>query len=67
MLIKLWRVKSLAKPEDLKVRIGTNAEIFWSDFKKKCQEDIMNAERAIEINNHLIKLASEKVEFHRIK
>ena len=31
MLIKLWRVKSLAKPEDLKVRIGTNAEIFWSD------------------------------------
>lgn len=60
-------MKFLEKPEDLQVEVGTMAEVFWTDLKKKCENDTLSAEREIIINEHIIKLAEEKIEYHRLK
>lgn len=47
--------------EDLKAKIGTPEEVFWTGVKEKCETDILGAKREIEINEHIIKLAEEKI------
>lgn len=47
--------------EDLKIKVGTKDEVFWTGIKNKCEEGIVNAKREIVINGHVIKLATEKI------
>lgn len=47
--------------EDLKVKIGTPEEVFWTDLKSKVETDNLNLRRQIEINTHLLIFANEKI------
>lgn len=48
-------------PKDLKVKIGTDAEVFWTDLRKKCEDGSVQARREIVINDHIIGLCKQKV------
>lgn len=54
-------MKTLKIPKDLGIKIGTKEEQFWTDFKTKCEDEILNSERVIKINKHLIELSDEKI------
>jgi len=43
-------------PKDLGIKIGTKEEVFWTDFKKTCEENILGRKRDILIQKEIIKL-----------
>ena len=47
--------------KDLKVKFGTETEVFWTDLKKKIEADILNAKRQIEVNEYIVKLTLAKI------
>ena len=54
-------------PEDLGIKIGTPEEVYWTDAKKKCEEDIINAKHAIEISEMLLKHCEKKIAIEQKK
>ena len=57
----------MSKPEDLKVKIGSPEEVFWTDLRTKVESDIVNMKRQIEINERMILFANEKIEKEKEK
>ena len=58
----------IKEPKDLGVKIGSKEEAFWTSVKVKAEEDILNAQRQIEINDLIIihaktRIAQEKETF----
>lgn len=53
--------------EDLKVKIGSPEEVFWTDLRTKVETDILNMKRQIEINERMILFANEKIEKEKEK
>lgn len=53
--------------EDLKVKIGSAEEVFWTDLKSKVETDNLNLRRQIEINTHLLIFANDKIAVERKK
>tara|TARA_R100001480_G_scaffold29257_1_gene39774 strand:- start:1465 stop:1683 length:219 start_codon:yes stop_codon:yes gene_type:complete len=47
--------------EDLGVKIGSKEEVFWTDAKRRIDEDIFQAERVIQMNKHLLILIEERI------
>jgi len=57
----------MKEPKDLGVKIGTKEQVFWNDLKTKMDDGIMNAEKEIEINKHVLILAEKKIEEEKEK
>lgn len=53
--------------EDLKVKIGTPEEVFWTDLKSKVETDNLNLRRQIEINTHLLVFVEQKISAEKKK
>jgi len=47
--------------EDLGIKIGTPEEKFWTDTKKKSEEEILQCKRMIEIDKEIIKHAEKRI------
>lgn len=47
--------------EDLKVKIGTKDEQFWTDIKEKAEADVFSSEKQIEMNKLIIDYAEKKI------
>ena len=54
-------IKKHRNIKDVGLKIGTPAEIFWIDLKKKIENDILMANRQIEVNQHILVLADKKI------
>jgi hypothetical protein len=52
----------MKEPKDLRVKLGSVEEKFWTDIKKKSEDSILNARREIIINEAIIELAEIKIE-----
>jgi len=48
--------------EKIDVKIGTIDEKFWTDVKKRAEDEILNSKREIEINKHVLILAEKRIE-----
>ena len=48
-------------PNDLGIKIGSPNEKFWTDLKKKIEDDVLMAQRQIEVNEHILEFAKEKI------
>lgn len=53
--------KQIEEPEDLGVKIGTPEEKFWTDTKKKSEEEILQCKRVIELDQEIIKYAEKRI------
>jgi len=51
--------------EDLKVKIGSVEEVFWTDLKAKVESDNLQCRRQMEINEHLLIFAREKIAWEK--
>jgi hypothetical protein len=49
-------------PEDLGIKIGSEAEAFWTNAKEKILQETKKAKYEIEINNHVLKLCEQKIQ-----
>lgn len=47
--------------EDLKVKIGTPEEVFWTELRDRIEKDTLQMERQIVMNHCLVGLAMEKI------
>ena len=47
--------------EDLGVKIGSEAEKFWTDFKERTEKDTENLKYQLEANAVLITLADKRI------
>lgn len=54
-------MSEINEPEDLGVKIGTKEEKFWTDTKKKAEEEIEQCNHMIEIDKEIIKLAEKRI------
>jgi len=52
----------LKEPKNLRVKIGSTEEVFWTDLKQKLVDSIKSAKREIEINELIIAFADIKIE-----
>lgn len=48
--------------EDLKIKIGTPEEAFWTSVMKKCDEMIEQSKHEIVIQEEILKLSQKKLE-----
>ena len=53
--------------EELKVKIGSAEEVFWTDLKDKVVADNAQCRRQMEINEHLLILAEGKIALEKEK
>jgi hypothetical protein len=49
------------------VRIGSKEEKAWSDIQTRAQSQLEELFREIKINERIVELAKEQVEFYRLK
>ena len=49
------------KPNDLKAKIGTPEEVFWTNLRDKLIEDNLNHKRQMIINSHMIAFAETRI------
>lgn len=53
--------QEIQEPEDLGVKIGTKEEVFWTDVKRKAEQDNFNMAMSILLNEQAIKFADERI------
>lgn len=53
--------------EDLKVKIGSPEEVFWTDLKAKVEADNLQCRRQLEINDNLLAFAKRKIAVEKEK
>ena len=55
------------KPKDLKAKIGTKEEVFWTNLRDKLEDDNLNHARQIKINDRIIYFAEENIRMEKEK
>ena len=53
--------KPKTEPEDLKLKIGSPEEVFWTNLRDKLTDDNINHKRQIIINSHMIAFAETRI------
>ena len=49
-------------PKDLKLKIGSEEEVFWTRVKDMSAQEVKDAKNSILLNEELVKLAEKKLE-----
>ncbi len=57
----------MKEPKDLGIKIGTPEEVFWTDLKKKLEEDVKNFGRQIDVNLIVIEYANKRIAVEKKK
>ena len=48
-------------PKDLKIKIGSKDEAFWTSMKRKCQEVIDGSRHEVEIQDVILELCDKRI------
>ena len=60
-------VEKPKEPKDLGVKIGSPDEVFWTAVEAKCKETILQCEREIIVQQHVMILTRKKIEEEKAK
>jgi len=52
---------AIFKQKNIKVKIGTQDEAFWTDIKKKTEQEIVGLEKMLKFNRSLLEMCEEKI------
>lgn len=60
-------MKKENKPEDLGIKVGTEAEVVWTNVKREAKVLIKQSEDNLMIQREMLKLANKKIEEEKAK
>ena len=53
--------EEITKPKDLRIKIGTKMESFWTQLKENIEKEIITDQASIDMNKVLIPFIEEKI------